>query len=103
MVESNINDFVKVQLTEEGIVHLNKYWDEQVRGIIAGVYPAFKEEAWKDYTGFADKKKVIPADGWKSFQIWELMQIFGGPGIMFGGYFRDNALRFVTEADALAA
>lgn len=77
----NINDEVDVRLTPEGVVQYNKFYQDLAR------------------KGDASYGKVRPPlrkdrGGWYTFQLWDLMNIFG-PNTYLGGpqYFADNEIR----------
>lgn len=61
----NINDKVKVQLTELG----RKILDDQHRALEAR-FPAVKQ--------FGRHDPKDDSDGWSEWQLWELMNKFGG-------------------------
>lgn len=61
----NINDNVKVRLTEHGHEILRKQYDEAVKRC-----PALKSMLFERYK--AD------AEGWSEFALWDLMARFGG-------------------------
>lgn len=80
-MEINLNDFVKVQLTNDAILHLKKWFQD------LGIEQYFVEPK-KDEQGFSE------------FQFWDLMQKFGSQ--MYNGnpkrMFADNKVVYVRKA-----
>jgi hypothetical protein len=68
-VDFNVNETVRVKLTERGLQTLRERHDE-----IARQYPAFG----------SFKPPKTDADGWSEFQLWSLMRSLG-PHILMGG------------------
>ncbi len=67
----NFNEYVRVQLTDHGKALHRKRWDD--------LFTAKQREKFK----LTYSPPTEDADGWSSFQLWELMQIFG-PHISLG-------------------
>jgi hypothetical protein len=98
MFEFNINDIVAVQLTDTGKKVVNAYYDNQFGRMKASYIPEFWEEAKKLLGPANEKSKEIPPDGWKQFQLWELMQIFTPSFPWFRDAeqcFVDNKIRYI--------
>lgn len=70
----NINDNVKVRLTEQGFIVHKKYYTQYLVG-----------------SSFTYSPPKVDEEGFSTFQMWELMQIFG-PYIYMG-----DKLPFHTE------
>lgn len=60
MISFNVNDYVKVNLTEDGIAELQKQRDE------------LRAPSLKDVPLFGKDD-----EGWTKFQLWDLMNCFG--------------------------
>lgn len=58
--EFNLNDYVWVKLTDAGRVAHRNHWERLSFGTVH------------------DYKPVDEIDGWSRWQLWELMQVFGG-------------------------
>lgn len=59
-MEFNINNYVRVRLTDAGRAHHRKEWEELLAG-----------------TKLTYTPPVEDAGGWSRWQLWNLMQVFG--------------------------
>ncbi|MGG3307336.1 hypothetical protein ABER23_07905 [Paenibacillus lautus] len=72
MYQVNLNEYVKVKLTDHGISILKKERAE-----------LNKRFAERGLTGFGEYEPKVDEDGYTSFQLWDLMQRLG-PHISIG-------------------
>lgn len=74
----NINDRVSVELTEEGLKHLKKYWSHI--------------DLPRDLSIPGLKENVLTTE------LWDVMSIFG-PKIYMGGpqFFKTNQIKLITN------
>jgi hypothetical protein len=101
MAAFNINDVVKVKLTPAGIQCLDEWADQEAARSIAAYGTDYHTTR---FTEWATVRKTIPADGWKEFQIWEMMQIFGPRTSMASPqFFERNVIQLVESAQSVAA
>lgn len=85
-MQINMNDKVKVKLTESG--------REIYRAFMADVSAPLEP-----YLPALDPNRDLDADGFSEFHFWEIMQVFG-PKMHMGMTempFEENALTFVEE------
>jgi hypothetical protein len=78
----NINDYVRVKLTPEGVEYLRQKHENSLADCHKRGFP-----------GFPFKTPVTDKDGWSNWQLWDLMSSFGadiGPG---------RSLLFETEIE----
>lgn len=84
----NINEFVKVELTEKGEEVLRQHYLELIKDVtnaLNGITPMTLED-------------LTDTDEYYKFQLWELMNIFGKHLFMGGGQmFVNNEIEILEE------
>ncbi len=88
-VEFNINDYVKVKLTERGLkIHREKYddLDRRMNGLFSKHYP---------YT-----TPTVDSEGYSKWQLWDLMQRFGTHINLCGELPFETGSKFLTKRKA---
>ena len=65
MIKFNINDIIKIRLTDKGRRILRQRYDELTR---------YSPNLFKK---FPYEEPEVDENGWSTWQMWEVMQIFG--------------------------
>lgn len=89
MYQVNLNEYVKVKLTDHGINILKKERNE-----------LNKRMAERGFTGFGEYEPKTDENGYTSFQMWDLMQRLG-PYVSIGNRMPFEPEIIITKAEPI--